>query len=181
MPALPALSLITSIGFMQVMRERIPTWITGVVAVSTIAAAIGIACLPRAMQFDEGTRISLMEAILNRRLLAQNSVPILTLRTNAAGTAQVSWSDEGRSRFFLGRNAHATTVEQAQEAASRGRFTAIVPKKEYARIASRIKLDPLVETSFWVLAEAGSAADTPVGQPYASDQKNESAYAAETK
>jgi hypothetical protein len=176
MPALPAISLLAALGVMRVLRGRFPVWIPGAMAAMTIAAAIGMTCLPVRAQFGELNLMPSMAAILNRRLLPHSRVPVIQVKTDAQGNAQKSWADNGRSRFFLGRDAHLTTLEEARAAAARGRFTAIVPRKDYARVARELKLDPLIETSFWVLAEIGSANDDTFGRPHASDEANDPAY-----
>jgi hypothetical protein len=107
-----------------------------------------------------------MEEILNRRLVPHSPVPIIKLRPGWGNNPQQgSWADEGRCRFFFGRESRRTTIAEAQEAAARGRFTAIVPKADYPVVADQLKLAPLIETSFWVLAEVGSGNAIALAQP----------------
>jgi 4-amino-4-deoxy-L-arabinose transferase-like glycosyltransferase len=154
MPALPAISLISALAAMRILRDKLPVWIPGTVAVVTVAAAIGMTCLPVSDEFNDEQRMSAMEEILNQRLVPHSPVPVLTL-----GATKQWPANEGRSRFFLGRDARPTTMAEALKASARGRFTVIVLKRDYASVAARLKLDPLVETSFWVLAEAGLGND----------------------
>lgn len=157
MPALPAISIMSAIAVVQILREGIPAWMPGTVATLTVVAAIGMTCLPVSAQFGEEQQMIAMEEILNHRLVSHSPVPIIKVRTGAHKNPQgVFWVDEGRCRFFFGRDGRATTIAEAQEAAARGRFTAIVPKIDYPVVADKLKLNPLIETSFWILAEVGS-------------------------
>jgi 4-amino-4-deoxy-L-arabinose transferase-like glycosyltransferase len=157
MPALPAISIMSAMAVMRLCKDKIAAWIPATMAVITVTAAIGITCLPAAEQFGEAQQMAAMEQILNNRLVPQSPVPVVTL--GATKYHRPRWTDQGRCRFFFGRDARRTTIAEAQEAVARGRLTFIVAKANYPAVASELKLDPLIETSFWVLAEAGSGND----------------------
>lgn len=165
MPALPAISIMSAMAAVRILRDRIPVWLPGTVAALTVATAVGMTCLPVSAQFGEGQRMLAMEEILNRRLMAHRPVPIIKPGIGARKNPQASWADQGRCRFFFGRDSRPTTIAEAQEAAARGRFTAIVPKADYPLVADQLKLAPLIETSFWVLAEVGSGNAIALAQP----------------
>jgi len=165
MPALPAISIMSAMAAVRILRDRIPAWLPGTVAALTVATAIGMTCLPVSAQFGEGQRMLAMEEILNRRLVPHSPVPIIKAGIGGRKNPRVSSADQGRCRFFFGRDSRPTTIAEAQEAAARGRFTAIVPKPDYPLVADQLKLAPLVETSFWVLAEVGSGNAIALAQP----------------
>ncbi len=45
------------------------------------------------------------------------------------------------------------TIAEADDERHRNRLTVIVPKEAYGKFAGRLKLDALIETDVWVLAE----------------------------
>lgn len=165
MPALPAISIMSATAVVCVLRNRIPAWLPGTVGALTVVAAIAMTCLPVSAQFGERQRMLAMEQILNRRLVAHSPVPIIRARIGTPKNPHGFWADQGRCRFFFGRDSRPTTIAEAQEAAARGRFTAIVPKSDYPLVTDQLKLAPLIETSFWVLAEVGSGKVIALAEP----------------
>ncbi len=165
MPALPPISIMSALAVLRILGDKIPAWIPGTVAALTVVAAIGMTCLPISEQFGEVQRMRAMDEILSRRLAPHSPVPIIKAGTRARYKPEASWADEGRCRFFFGRESRPTTIGEAQEAAARGRFTAIVPKADYPVVADQLKLAPLVETRFWVLAEVGSGNAVALAEP----------------
>jgi 4-amino-4-deoxy-L-arabinose transferase-like glycosyltransferase len=165
MPALPAISIMSAMAVVWVLRDQIPAWLPGIVGTLTVVAAIGMTCLPVSAQFGERQRMLAMEEILNRRLVPHSSVPIIRARMGTPKNPRGFWADQGRCRFFFGRDSRPTTIAEAREAAARGRFTAIVPKTDYPLVVDQLKLAPLIETSFWVLAEVGSGKAIALAEP----------------
>ncbi len=171
MPALPAISIMSAMAVVHILRDRIPAWLPGTVAALTVAAAIGMTCLPVSAKFGERQRMAAMEEILYRRLVPHSPVPIIRTTTMSKGKNPPGfWADQGRCRFFFGRDSRPTTIAEAREAAARGRFAAIVPKADYPVVADQLKLAPLIETDFWVLVEVGSGNDIVLASQRASNK-----------
>jgi 4-amino-4-deoxy-L-arabinose transferase-like glycosyltransferase len=157
MPALPALAVATAIGVVRLLKDRMPTWIPATVAAVTIIAAGGFTALPIASQGDSSAKLSAMAELINHRLAPGTPVPILTLKGQSERAAFVPAGDRGRCRFYFGREARPLTLTGANDEMLHGRLTMIVPKEVYGRIAGQLKLDPLIKTDFWILAETTPA------------------------
>jgi hypothetical protein len=98
-----------------------------------------------------------MAELINHRLAPGTPVPILTLKGQSERAAFVPAGDRGRCRFYFGREARPLTLTGANDEMLHGRLTMIVPKEVYGRIAGQLKLDPLIKTDFWILAETTPA------------------------
>jgi len=155
LPAYPAISIMTGTGVMWLLRGRLPVWIPGIVGLSAVIAAIFLACFPLSTG-TEGQSFSAVATVLNNRLPAGAPVPIITMNVDAHEKPNVSWKDEGRCQFFLARAARPTSVGEVEEAARRGRITAIISNREYPTVIHKLNLRSLMQTDHYVLVEAGS-------------------------
>ena len=155
MPAYPAISIMTGTGVVGILRGRLPAWIPGTVALSTLIGAIFLACFPVSTGEDRQS-FSAVATVLNQRLPAQVPVPVITSDIDVHGNPNVSWKDEGRCQFFLGRAARPTSIGEVEEAATRGRVTAIISNREYPKVVNKLNLRSLMRTDNYVLVEAGS-------------------------
>ena len=153
MPALPAVAVATAIGVVRLLKDRMPTWIPATLAVLTIIAIVGFMVLPMASRGGSSEKLSAMAELINHRLAPGMPVPILTLKGQSEHAAFVPAGDRGRCRFYFGREAQPLTLTRANDEMLRGRLTMIVPKEVYGRLAGQLKLDPLIKTDFWILAE----------------------------
>lgn len=152
LPALPAVAIVTALAMVRTLKERLPAWIPGTVAVLVITAAIFLACLP-VTGATNTQRLMAMNDLLNHRLAPEAPVPILTLRPHRHNSGFVSPGEQGRCRFFFGREPRSITIAQVDDERRLGRLTLIVPTEAFGKLADRVRLVALIKTDFWVLAE----------------------------
>jgi hypothetical protein len=155
LPAYPAISIMTATGVMWLLKGRLPVWIPGIVSLLALVGAIFLACFPLSTG-TEGQSFSAVATVLNNRLPAGMPVPVITMNIDAHGTPNVSWKDEGRCQFFFARAARPTSVGEVEEAAARGRITAIISNRDYPTVINKLNLHSLIRTDNYVLVEAGS-------------------------
>jgi len=153
MPALPAVAIVTAAVVVRMLNNRIPAWLSGSVAILTVAAALVLNYLPATSGTGSSQRYLAMAKVINQRFAPQVPVPILSLKTNSQEQPFVAAGDKGRCRFFFGREPRAMTIAEADDERHSNRLTVIVPKEAYGKLAGRLKLDALIETDVWVLAE----------------------------
>jgi 4-amino-4-deoxy-L-arabinose transferase-like glycosyltransferase len=152
LPALPAVAIVTAVAMGEKLKQRIPSWIPGTVALLVITAAIFFSCLPIVSGKDV-QRLAAMEDLLNRRLAPEAPVPILDLRQQNYKHGSVRSGIRGRCRFFFGREPQSITIAEVDDQRRLGRLTLIVPTEEFEKLAGGLHLIPLIETDSWVLAE----------------------------
>ncbi len=161
-PALPAISIITGTAIARMLRERLPAWMPGTLALSTFIGAAALACFPVSVQGGhggEGERLAAVAETLDRRLPPRSPVPIITMATDAHKNPKVSWGDKFRCLFFFDREARPATLAEAKEAAARGRVTLIILKADYPEALGELHLAFLIRTNDYVLAESGSGGE----------------------
>ena len=152
LPALPAVAIVTAVAVVKTLRERMPSWIPGTVALLTVAAALAFTCLP--LTSAENTqRLSAMNDLLNQRLAPGAPVPILTSRPHRQNSGFVPPGERGTCRFFFGREPRPITIAQVDDERRHGRLTVIVPREAFGKLAGQTHLAALIETDDWVLAE----------------------------
>jgi len=153
LPALPAIAIVTAVVVVRTLKDKISAWVPGTIATFAAAAAIFLSSLPITGEASSTERLLAMADVVNYRLAPGAPVPILTLRSNSDNKGFVLSGDRGRCRFFFGREPRAMTIAEADNERRRGRLTVIVPKEAYGKLAGQLKLNALIETGVWVLAE----------------------------
>jgi 4-amino-4-deoxy-L-arabinose transferase-like glycosyltransferase len=162
LPALPAISIMTAVAVMRILKGKIPGWIPGVMAGCTIIAAIALACLPLSVQGGnngEGERVAAATEIINQRLPRSAPIPLLILDGDIQRKRNFGLGDDPGSVFFFGREARATIVAEIKQAAARGRVTFLVLAKNHAEARQILNPEFLIRSSRFVLAEIGSGDD----------------------
>ena len=156
MPALPAIAVVTAAVIVQMLKNRIPAWLSGGVAVFSVAGALILAYFPVANGAGSSQKYLAMAEVINHRFSPDAPVPILTLRTNSDNHAFLLTGETGKCRFFFGREAQALTIADAKEEIRHGHQIIIVPARSYKNLANELHLATLMETDDWVLAESGA-------------------------
>lgn len=155
MPALPAIAVVTAAVIVQMLKNRIPAWLSGGAAILSVAGALILAYFPVAGAGSSQKYLAMAE-VINHRFSPEAPVQILTLRTTSDNHAFLLSSESGKCRFFFGREAQALTIEDAKEELRHGRQTIIVPTRWYKNLANELHLATVMETDDWVLAESGA-------------------------
>ena len=156
MQALPAIAVVTAAVIVQMLKNRIPAWLSGGVAVFSVAGALILAYFPVANGAGSSQKYLAMAEVINHRFSPEAPVPILTLRTNSDNHAFLLTGETGKCRFFFGREAQALTIADAKEEIRHGHQIIIVPARSYKNLANELHLATLMETDDWVLAESGA-------------------------
>ena len=156
MPALPAIAVVTAAVIVQMLKNRIPAWLSGGVAVLSVAGALILAYFPVANGAGNSQKYLVMAEVINHRLSPEAPVPILTLRTTSDNHAFLLTGETGKCRFFFGREAQGLTIADAKEEIRHGHQIIIVPARSYKNLANELHLATLMETDDWVLAESGA-------------------------
>ena len=147
--ALPAVSIITGLGFMRVTGGKYFERLRGSVTLLALAGAVLIACFPTMRVLGTNEQFYSMAELLNNRLPPKSPVPLLKLKPEA----KLSITEKSTAIFFLNRPIKLVSLKEVQEASRQARVTLLIQKNELAKISNVLALEVLFNATDYALAE----------------------------
>jgi len=150
--ALPAVSIITALGFMRVTGGKYFEWLRGGVALFALGGAFLIACFPTTRVLGTNEQFYAMAELLDNRLPPKSSLPMLRLKPEA----KLSSTEKSTAIFFLNRPIKLVSVEEVKEASTQTRVTLLIRKSEFPKSRDILPLGVLFNAPDYILAEVPS-------------------------